>query len=135
MNELKIEDCQLQIGNWADGNGQFGGLEIFRGQVNLGLAAVDEANVHHDEVVEAGEGAVAEAVPSLLGAGEGDPDVALSLGKGAPTGGDGGEDEAHNNLSGSAGVKRNEGGIADLAVPIALKDESCDFAGFDAGHN
>ena len=122
MNELKIEDCQLQIGNWADGNGQFTGLEIFRGKVNLGLAAIDQGDIYLDKKVEAGEGAVAEAVPSLLGAGEGDPDVALSLGEGAPTGGDSGEDEAHNNLSGSAGVKRNEGRIADLAVPIALKD-------------
>jgi hypothetical protein len=90
------------------GNGQLGEPGISRGQVNLRLSAIGQGDVDLHKVVETGEGAAAETGPGLFGAGDGDPDVALLRGEGAPTGGDGTEILTDNALSGGVGVKGDE---------------------------
>ena len=110
------------------------GLEIFRRQVNLRLAAIDQGDVDLHKVVEAGEGAAAETVPGLFGPGDGDPDLALILGESTPSGGDRSEDEAHSDLRGGAGVEGDKGGIADLAVAGALPNPVSAFSRFGIGH-
>ena len=94
----------------------------FRGQVNLRFTLIGQWDVGLDEELAAGESARAETGLGPFGPGDGDPSVALLLGKRTPASGDGAEGPADRDLRGRAGIKRNEGRIADLAIAIALLD-------------
>ena len=102
------------------GDGQFGGPEIFWGKIDLRLAPVGQCDVELHEEVEAGEPAPAETGFGPFGPGNGDPYVTLFLGERLPTLGDRAEVAADSDLGGAAGIKRDEGRIADLAVTSAL---------------
>jgi len=69
-----------------------------------------------------------------LGPGDGNPYVALLLGERAPAGRDGAEIPADRDLGRGARVKRDEGRIADLAIAVALPDQSSTSARFGVGH-
>ena len=94
----------------------------FRGQVNLRFTLIGQWDVGLDEELAAGESARAETGLGPFGPGDGDPRVALLLGKRTPASGDGAEGPADRDLRGRAGIKRNEDRIADLAIAIALPD-------------
>jgi hypothetical protein len=103
-------------------------------EVELGKAAVAQGYVDFHEELEAGQGAALQK-PGLGQEGGGcrDPRVALRLGEGAPALGDGGEEVADGLLGRCSWVKGDEGGVADLAVAVALPDEVAAFAGFGVG--
>ena len=112
---------------------RFGGLGISRRQVNLRLAQIDQGNVYFDEELAAGEPARAESGLGPLGPGDGDPCVALLLGKRLPTFGDLSEDTADGDLQWGSGVERDKGGVADLPVPGALPNHVPALAGLGVG--
>ena len=93
---------------------------MFRGQVNLLFALIGQGDVDLDKELAAREAASAETGLGPFGPGNGDPYVALLLGERLPTFGDSAEVAADNYLGGAAGIKRDEGRIADLAVTSAL---------------
>ena len=115
-------------------NRRFGGLGIFQRKVNLGFALIGQWNVGFDEELAASKSTRAETRLGPFGPGDGDPYNALLLGKRAPTGGDGAESPADRDLGGGAGVERDKGGVADLAVPSALPDCVSAFTRFGVGH-
>ena len=115
-------------------NRRFGGPGVFQGKVNLGFALIGQWNVGFDEELAASKSARAETRLGPFGPGDSDPYVTLLLGERAPTGGDGSEVAADSDLSRGAGVERDNGGVADLAVPSALPDCVCAFARFGVGH-
>ena len=115
-------------------NRRFGGLGIFQRKVNLGFALIGQWNVGFDEELAASKSARAETRLGPFGPGDGDPYVALFLGERAPTGGDGAEVAADRDLRWRAGIKRDKGGVADLAVPSALPDYVSAFTRFGVGH-
>ena len=113
------------------GDGGLRGAESKGRLVNLGLATVGEGDVDLHKELAAGEGAaLGEPGPGQDGLGDGDPDEALGLGEGAPTFGDGAEVGADGALGGATGVERDEGGVADWAVAVALPDEVAAFSRF-----
>src|ERR1035438_404043 len=116
-------------------NRRFGGLNISRGQVQLRFSLIRQWNVGFDEELAAGESsALAQAGLGPLGPGDGDPHVALLLAERPPAGGDSTETVADRDLGGAAGIKRDKGGVADLAVAIALTDNTHALARFGVGH-
>ena len=100
----------------------------------MGLAPVDQGDVHLHKEVEAGEPAIAETGPGPFGPGDGDPCVPLRLGEPPPAGADRAEMPRDRGLSGAAEVVRDKGGVADLAVAIALPDYIPAFSRFCVGH-
>ena len=102
------------------------------------FALICQGDVYFDEELAAGEPAASKE-PGLgpFGPGDGDPYVTLRLGERSPTGGDGAEIVADRDLRYAAGVKRDEGGVADLAVTIALPNDIPALPGLGIGrfHN
>ena len=96
---------------------------MLQGQVNLSFALIGQWDVGLDEEVEAREdAALKETGLGLLGAGDGDPYVALLLAERAPTGGHRVEMLTDLDLRGAARIKWDKGGVGVLAIPIALPD-------------
>ena len=113
------------------GDVQFGIAGIWWRKVFLSLTAVGQWHVHFYEIVETRKWpALAGAGPGQHDPGGGDPSVALRLGEGAPTFGDGAEIAADSALSGGVGVGRDEGQVADQAVAGALPDDGPALANF-----
>src|ERR1019366_1971098 len=105
------------------------GAGVFRGQVNLSQAPIDQCGIDLNKEVEAGEGTgLTETASGFLGPGDGVPNVALRLRQRAPTGGDRAESPADSDLGGGAGVGRDKGRIAVLGVTITLPDCVSAFA-------
>src|ERR1017187_9525404 len=113
---------------------RFGGPGVFQRKVNLWFAVIGQWDVGFDEELAAGQSARAQTGLGPFGPGDGDPYVALFLGEGAPTGRDGAKVAADRDLRGRAGIKRDKGGVADLAVPSALPDCVSAFTRFGVGH-
>ena len=91
------------------------------GQVNLSDTPIGPCDVDLYKEEKASEpAALTEAGPRLHGPGDCVPYVALLLGQLPPTGGDRTEIAADSDLSGAAGIKRDEGGVGVLAIPVAL---------------
>ena len=109
-------------------NRRFGGPGVFQRKVNLRFALVRQWDVGFDEELATGKSARAQTGLGPFGPGDGDPYVTLLLGERAPTGGDRAEVAADRDLSRGAGVERDKGGVADLAVPSALPDCVSAFA-------
>ena len=95
----------------------------------MSQAPIGQGHVDLYKEEETGERtALAEAGLGLHGPGDGAPKEALLLGQLPPPGGDRAESPADSDLSGCAGVKRDENRIAVLAVAIALPDSVPAFA-------
>jgi len=115
-------------------DGARGAAEAQGRQVNLGQAAIGEVHVHFDKELAAGERAgLCKPRLGQHGGGDGDPGEALRFGEGTPAFGNGAEDAADGLLGRGAGVGRDEGGIADLAIAVALPDHVAAFARLGAG--
>jgi hypothetical protein len=115
-------------------NGRFGGPGIFQRKVNLWFAVIGQWDVGFDEELATGKSARAQTGLGPFGPGDGDPYVTLLLGERAPTGGDSAEVAADRDLSRGAGVERDKGGVADLAISSALPDCVSAFTRFGIGH-
>jgi hypothetical protein len=116
-------------------NGGLGGLGISRGQVQLSLALISQGDIDPNKEVEAREdAALVEPGLGLHGAGDGDPYVPLRLVQRALAGGDRAEMPTDRGLSGAAGIERDKGLVADLAIAIALPNQIPTFPGFCVWH-
>src|ERR1022692_4770590 len=110
-------------------NRRFAGPSISLGQIQLRFALIGRGNVCFDEELAAGESsALKETGLGPLGPGDGNPYVALLLGKRAPAFGDRGENPADRALRRAAGVVRDKRRIGVLAIPVALPDYIPAFA-------
>jgi hypothetical protein len=90
---------------------------------------VHKGDVDFHEQLQAGQGsALEEAGLGQEGGGDRDPDITLRLGEGPPALGDGGPEAADRLLCRCSRIKGYEGGVADLAVAVALPDEVADLA-------
>lgn len=110
-------------------NGRLRTRGISRRQVKLRDTPISQRHVDLYKEEETGErSALTEAGLGLLGLGNLAPNDALVLGQFPPPGGDHAESPADSDLSGRAGVKRDESNIAVLAIAIALPDSVPAFA-------
>ena len=102
-------------------NGRLVSPGIFHRQVNLRQTPIYQGHVDLHEEEEASKRAALEQTRlGLLGLGDCAPYNALILGERAPPGGDSAESPAHRDLSGGAGVERDKGSVAILAIAVAL---------------
>ena len=110
-------------------HGRLRGLEITRRQVNLSHAPIGQGDVDLHKQQDAGEPAFL-AKPGLGPFGSGDlaPNNALLLGERAPAGGDRAKSPADRDLGRGAGIGRDEGRIAILAIPVALPNRTTALA-------
>lgn len=109
--------------------GRFGRRGIYGRQVHLGQTTVNQGDIDPDKVVEALERpALAEAASGPLVFGLVAPSNTLVLGKRTPPFGDGAKAAADGNLGGRLRIGRDEIGIGDRAIPVALPNCIPSFA-------
>ena len=102
-------------------NGRLGSPGIFHRQVNLRQTPIYQGHVDLHEEEEASKRAALEQTRlGLLGLGNCAPYDALLLSERAPPGGDSAERPARRDLGWGAGVERDKGSVAILAIAVAL---------------
>jgi hypothetical protein len=91
---------------------------------------MDQSDIDLHEEEETGErAALAKARLGLLGPGDDAPNQALIVRERSPAFRDAGEIHADHDLSGRAGIKRDEGGVGVLAISVALPNCVPTFTG------